>query len=823
VSTPPLPTINGIEAYKLSISWQLGEPEDISYSVYGPDAVRMNAGQLPPQYGLLPISLGDGRIDARMLSNGPQMVYDQPGYVSETGKSIGYALQTSAPIHRFSVQQVTLADCFNGAANALRVVPSNDPTDGEAVQTIAGGTLPDQYGIARTPVGVNAGQNAALSFTYVLDAVVQQIPLDVDIWEDNLLHATQTITERLGSYVDAQRTQFYVDSGDTGPDGQQCVVLGRQGASSIIFDGETVPILRMTTAQAQTTDMCASCSFVGGDSQHGFPGSGTIKDLQYAASAGVSLAAFYTQIDVGGVYFWRGDGAFYPCSQAMGVNGLAIDDGAGMVYAATDVGVYSKASADVLFSQANFTRMGTMVLKCTKLQVDSGNVYALATLAGSSEQHVLLYDGVTNNNLGMNGWHAVCSIGGIVDFAVFGGLVFVALHDLPGTIYWQSLSDATTQGRIVIGTGAVVVGLDAIVLDGVTLALFVRTDQGSLQLFVVQIRVGQPYLVAANGDLSLEDPYWAPVQVNRVVGNYGTTLRCSSGEKPALYLAATAIGVFATGDPAGASGWYRTDGQSSIGDFDCTFIGVATPTTYGSAVYQEVLAASDSAIYLSRNGTVNWIDVLSEPLDAGPYFWQYFWAQRRLPAMTDLSIPVSYGGGSYVLQRTLTGVGQWAFVLVNPNSQAPAGQYRSAEISELSTPAMMSDVTASQILVEAMARFLAYTGRPQVVVEVTSVLFDLDSPLRSLRPCMAASVTGTAADYTILPGGAPYVLGQIQGDFYVLSHQITYDRDSDPNAITTTTRLGSLLLNDRTDPLTVTADLWYAMSRNQRYSASKGK
>ena len=110
--------------------------------------------------------------------------------------------------------------------------------------------------------------------------------------------------------------------------------------------------------------------------------------------------------------------------------------------------------------------------------------------------------------------------------------------------------------------------------------------------------------------------------------------------------------------------------------------------------------------------------------------------------------------------------------LVNPTSQAPAGQHRQSELSEISTPALMSVVQASGLLVAAMARFLAWTARPQVIVEVESYADDVGSPLFGVRPCMAATVSGTPMDYVIAPGGTPFTLGTYAISGYVLEHTI---------------------------------------------------
>ena len=122
-----------------------------------------------------------------------------------------------------------------------------------------------------------------------------------------------------------------------------------------------------------------------------------------------------------------------------------------------------------------------------------------------------------------------------------------------------------------------------------------------------------------------------------------------------------------------------------------------------------------------------------------------------------------------------------------------------------------------------MARFLAYTASPQVIVEVDSFydVTDTGNLLRTLRPCMQVALSGAPNEYLIAPGLSPYVLGTFAGPnsgvFYVLDQTESYDRDQNPSSITTVTRLGALLLTERQDPLKVTADMQYQISRMQTY------
>lgn len=802
-----VPNVNGIPAYRLSVAWHLGEPEDISYTVEGPAAVSMNAGQAPGR-AALPISFDGTGIDATMLSTGTQLVYEQPGYVTETGKSTGTLLQTSAIIHRFTAQQISVSDAFTAAAGTIHTSDTH---------TICGGTLPDQAGI-----GVNAA-----GFTFVVDPSVAAAVLDVDVNEDNVLHATQIITERMGSYVDPQRTQFVIDSGALGPTGAPSVRIGAMGsAPHLTFGTDSAPLLRASTAQAQTTDMCRSVTFRGGDAHHGMPTAGRITDLATHIN-GMALIGVYGGTGVGGVYYWPGDGSLYPMTQAMGVNGIWYDP-VGTVYAATDVGVYS--GSDNVLGTTAWPRLGAMGLKCARVQKYNGNIYALAEFVGTTERHVLLYTPGTRTGVGYNDWTQITSVPDLTDSAVMGDYCYCILRNTPGSLWVHQLSTGAT-GAMAISSSGAITGLD-VVDSGIsgTSGIVVRTTEGSAGIWWIPSTTGTPAATRMNTDNSLVDDYGAPVLVNSIRYNPAGVLSCSTGSAQSLLLAATSRGVFScppagSGVDQGIANWQRTDGQSSIGDFNAVYASAYQANSYrdplsgATRVYQPIYAVADTAFYYSYNGSVNWIDAFSEPLDAGPFFYQHYRVAGAWPALTDTQFSVSYNGQSFTLYRLLAGTGQFVYQLINPSAPASVTQHRSAEISEISAPALMSDVIASRILVDAMARFLCYTTAPQIIQQIDSRfdVLDTSNPLRTLRPCMQVGVTGEPLEYLIAPGLEPYALGVMAGTFYVLDHTVQYDRDADPSTITTTTRLGALLLTDRQDPMKIVADLLYAVSRIQTY------
>jgi hypothetical protein len=130
---------------------------------------------------------------------------------------------------------------------------------------------------------------------------------------------------------------------------------------------------------------------------------------------------------------------------------------------------------------------------------------------------------------------------------------------------------------------------------------------------------------------------------------------------------------------------------------------------------------------------------------------------------------------------------------------------------------MMADLVCSNILLEAMARFLAYTEQPQTIITVNSLFDDTGDALRSLRPTQQVGVDGSIASMILGVSDTPIVFVTVDGAFFVLEHSIDFDASADPYTCHTTTKLGALLLDDRSDPAKVVSELWYRISRSALY------
>ena len=328
---------------KMSITWSLGAVESMSYTLNGDQVDKVTPGIAPNGTRTLGFSLdGGASIDARMLSTGTQVSADLPATASESGQSIGQILGTTYT-HRLTAQQIRLDDVFNGAKGSVVTSTGRILTPGNI--------LPNFAGVAFIPT--------AISFLYSLAAAIAAIVLDIDSNRDKISDIVQAVCDRLGSYIDPQRAQWYFDSGDLGTAGGPGVVIGEKGTTShLTFIDPVDDTTRQTIepgsqVQPSTLQMNRFCSLKGGPTTHGLPGGQQITDLLTVNHnitdatgnyrSGMPLLSTYGDRNNGGVWFWPGDGAWHPMSQAMGVRDLWYDESLPLIYAATEAGIYQHA------------------------------------------------------------------------------------------------------------------------------------------------------------------------------------------------------------------------------------------------------------------------------------------------------------------------------------------------------------------------------------------------------------------------------------------------------------------------------------------------
>lgn len=848
-----------------SITWSIGKPETISYRAVGQDAATyLTPGVAPTGTRIVGPSLDNGTSqESRMLGGAAQWNLDNYPTISESGNGLGQVLAT-ARIARVSFQQVTFGDVLTAAAGTIRT------TSGRTLLPVP--ILPSVSGVGTLPIGpIGTTQGTALAFSYVVDPAITALVLDLDVNRDTRLRSLENVTEHLGSAADPSRAQFVIDSGDFGViEGSaraQTVTIGHKGdASRLTFTSAgtgfpTQLMLLGSSGSTQVADQCRSCSIIGGDTHHGMPDGGQITAIKTVnrirlvdtgdPAQGIPLVGIYKDRDHGGVYVWLGDGALHPVSQAMGVKDLwysETGDSAGIITAATDAGAYQAWATNPLdATSVVWNRLGTMALAVSKLCRSQGVLYALVAYHDGST-HILRYPAAAGASTGhgYDGWSPAMSTTGIADFGVAEGVLYyirsaagsaAVVHRavLPGgtapTLPTQlPIPNQGTPGD------TVATGIDVVTLndDGANVVgLFVRTTRGSTGLYYID-----PFLAPAlyPAGAGLVDDANQPVMVNKITAHCGTAPGFTATENVVAWpgglqtrvevWASTNRGMYASLRGVGFFAWRPTGGQSNLGDIDVQAVAAAPPRTILGQLQTKVYAITPRTIYESADGTLHFVDMFNQPLDAGPAFWA-LWLKTygQYPTTSDstLNYPDAASGPFTIIRQINKedGLGQVEYIAVNPASTAPAWAHRDTEIVQISASALVPEIPLSQLLLDAMCRFLTFTADPQEHVIAESSFKDTADPLRTLRPTQLVLVNGPVKFYK--GSGEIVYRTYVNEPFYVLEHTIrvtgTSGQGEGPNRAHTSTKLGKLLIDDRTDPMRVTADMMYAISRQQLYKS----
>lgn len=846
-------TVHGVN--KLSLTRKLGgQPEDMSYTVVGLDALSLTPGRAPNGTRLVGFSLDGGTtIHARMLSGGAMIDTTIPARVSESGLSVGAALE-DIPVPHQTAQQIRVADVFIGTKGTIQSASGG---------IITGTRLPGWNPIQNIHVG-DPRVSALLGFTWVIDPSIQQIPIDADINGDTLYQVTANVAQRLGAFVDPQRAQFVIDSGDCGVQraASQTITMGNLGGGPGVhftnLDGAEpfhAPIMDGSQFQGQTLQVCQSASFKGGDTHHGLPPSGTIKDgitinnLGSDATgnyrSGMLVVAVYGDRNNGGVYFWPGDGALHPMSQAMGVSTLWYDESLSLIYAGTDAGVYQHSPDPD--DTTPWRRLGSFSDKVIRVMSSLGRVYALVEFTQTGDRAVLMYAGpgtglTPSKDLGFDGWVNLHAMAGTTDFCVVTGVGTGATQNVlytinsgsAGYVLRKNISAGDSSKITPIGIGGdtptqVAIGLDPMITSGAgggvlggsqtTInSLYVRTDSGSDGLYTLDISG-----TLKRSGSTLTDESGAPVMVNQVRQHLSGVMANDSDSTPVKVLAATSNGIYGCSSPDG-NAWKRTNGQNNLGDLNITIVASAPPRVWLGSMQTHVFGLTDRGIYTSRDACVTWLDALNEPLDKGPAFFA-LWKKRYgvYPDNVATTMTVDNpNGGSFQFRRELDGLGNFYYITENLEALAPTQARRTKNISDLSAAAMVPEIPLSELLLFAEIRFLALTARPQEIITIESVVDDDADPLLRLMPTHQVTVAGNVAvQYVGIDGtggaGTPLVYATISGKYYVLEHTIDYDSDRDALAYYTTTRLGKICLEDRANDDAMFEDLFNEVNRQALY------
>lgn len=858
--SPASHIVNSVEDW--SITWSIGRPETISYKAVGADAATyLTPGKAPTGTRIVGPSLDNGvHQESRMLGGAAQWNLDNYPYISESGNGLGQVLATSR-IGRMSVQQVTLGDVFTAAVGQIRQMASPRNTLTPTIR------IPAVGGFSAVPIGpAGTTQATALAFSFVVDPSVTAAVIDLDSNRDTLLRAAETVTEHMGGTLDPFRAQFVIDSGDygvvEGTAQAQTLTLGHKGSvSRLTFTSTgtgfpTQLILLGSSGESQVADQCYSCCFLGGDTHHGMPDGGSITAIKVLNRTwtdlgdyrvGMPILGIYVDRDHGGVYAWIGDGAMHPISQAMGVRDIWYDEVAQQVYAATDAGVYQGFNDPESAAQAPWPRLGKMALKVSKLCKDNGILYALVEYSDGAT-HVLRYPAVAGAGTGMgyDGWSPIRSISGISDFVVCGGMLYY-IRSATGSqavVHALRIGMSNSDKKLpippqTVAGDTVATGLDPITLNdngSAVSGIFVRTSAGSRGLYyidgVIAGITGSPTLFTASNNL--ETAAGGQVMVNRITSHgagpagtdVGQMVVWDDGQRTEVQIwAATSKGVFASVCAVNSFNWRATGGQGNLGDLDLAAVASAPARAVLGQAQTQVFAITASELYQSNDGLFHFVPMLSRLLDAGPAFWartKAGFGEYPRTSFATLRVP-DKGAGPYTLTRQVDGLGHIEYIAVNPASTAPSWAHRDPEIPELSTAALVPEIPLSELLIKAACRFLAFTADPQEILMVESSFKDTADPLRTLRPTQLVTVNGPVKFYK--GSGDITFIDYVNEPFYVLEHTIrvtgTGGQGEGPNRAHTSTKLGKLLIDSRSDPLRVTADMAYALSRQQMYR-SKG-
>lgn len=845
---------------KIAITWKLGmQPEDCSYELLGPAASVLTPGRAPNGLRIVGISLNGGTtIHARMLSTGAMIDSTIPATVSEQGKSVGSALE-DVPVARQTAQQIRFADVFIGAKGTIQTTSGG---------LLSGTRLPGWNPIQNITVA-DPETTALLGFTWVIDPSVQQIPIDADINQDTLAQVTINATQRLASYVDPQRAQAVIDSGDVGVAGElsQTITIGHLGGGpGVHFNNLDIastfhqPIMDGSQFQGQVLQMCQSASFKGGDTHHGLPPGGVIRDALTINNlgsdatgnyrSGMLIVAIYGDRNNGGVYFWPGDGALHPMSQAMGVTSLWYDESLQLIYAGTDAGVYQHSPDPD--DKSPWKRLGSFSDKVIRVMSSLGRVYALCENGQTGARAVYMYAGpgtglTAPKGLGFDGWIDVYDHAGLQDFCVVTGtgdtavstIIYAISSGNTGYVLRKDISPGSTGQILPIPIGGdpptqVAIGLDPLVNSGSSgsvlggsqttiSSLYVRTDSGSDGLYTLDING-----TLQRAGMGLESPDGTPVMVNQVRQHLSGVMSNDTSSTSIQVMAATSNGIYACSSAAG-NAWKRTDGQNNLGDLNMTIVASAPPRAWLGSVQTHVFGLTDRNLYTSRDAMVTWLDALNEPLDKGPVFfalWKKRYGTYPDNVSTTLTINVPLGG-TFQLRRELDGLGNFSYITENLQVKSPTQARRIKQYDQLSTAAMVPEIPMSELLLDAEIRFLMLTSRPQEVVTIRSEVDDDSDPLLRLRPTHQCLVSGSiATQFVGMDGtdgaGTPVVYVTFNGEkYYVLEHTIEFDADSDPLTYSTTTRLGKICLEDVSGDDAMLDDLFYTLSRQSLYKRGK--
>ncbi len=859
---------------------------------------------------LLSLSLdGGATFDAHRVVQAPRRDADNLS-VTESGTDIWdqYGLTSAGGGHQ-TVAGVALADLLGKGPSSIVPLSGYQGiiSADHVLRGVVGLLYPDPTNTSYTPsplydVPGNPAWNATSLRRLRFNGVVGQdiafaIPTTEDTYEDSILHAIAVITQRLAGYYLSSDTfplgsrHYVADCSDhqrnlagrfagvvcdgTPTSGglggsrglsnarsatfevNRAVVIGSVGvASGLTFNGDlaarvidettTALIAPGATLEPDLSTLHGQASFLGGNSDAGFPSGGTITALTVlnrdahndAVTTCLPLVGINVSDKGGGVYYWDGIAQLVPLnlSQSIPVYDLNVDTVGNVINVATAHGCLHRTS-DITNTTAPWQQIGGLTAQVVRMALPSeGGVPLLFALvadsANSQLDGVYFYPGggAGSVGLGYNGWVRKLSSSNVVDMVATDNHSFFYLDkaDQTKVYHFNFQPSPPVQTAISLPANVVGVRLDRVTSTAADTVWITVIDSNSSPQSAYYLHYNGTNWTA-NGVAPGQLAVGQSLKVNRFVTVQEQVNVSGSAVNPVRIFAATDDGLYyaTTNTPSAPSDWHSANDQSGLA-------GVAISNVFcGDRQYllgietSRLFAATDTSLYVSHNSGMQWDEVTRGTVDAGAYLRDAVVAitgalpSNLVQTMGPMAAsPLGLASGTHVQVatyqglpflpagwywwRTLTQRMQWRYRLVNP--ACPFANILRAQLSQFEASETQTVSTASALLAADARVLLGQSSQPQTVLTLPSSFTQDNAALRDLQPTMSAHVTyhGTiaqkAADGTIRD--TTYI--DLDDNFYVLSHRWGL---TDGGAVATLTRLSNVLRTQVLSPDDVATSL----------------
>lgn len=772
----------------------LDKPGTLAVSVAAGTTVAntMLAGKEAGAY-LEEFSFDGVTVDHRKTLDRPTVTVHSTGpTVSDEGDDLAVGLG-QVGVDKLSLVKVTFDQALSGQTGTIALQPDSGNDTG---LLSAGAIVSYLKGIyAVLPGNPTWAGRHRLAFTAVPHSAVKNLLVSVRLWADSVLRATSAFMDRLvgltigDGTLPGTRGHVVFDTSDA------AINLGGVANSACIgfcsttphmsFKANANPSLQATEAPigdtlVDTTDLsqiAAQIEGLGGKATNGLPAGATITDiimlgvnmvgggeptpvigrvgaigdsLATGATATVdwraSLPVFgvFVNTQIGGAYYWPGDGAFYPMGACPGVRDLAYATKQQVIYASTAYGV--RGHSDDPTDASPWIPIGGLKYRVEKVETspDGSTLFAMVVNNQPGVDGIWMYPAPPGHDeADAPGWQRVINNPAVVDFTVLDATslafnladqanVLVAVHGL-GTAAPFYRSANVPQGETVVALSRGPLG-----------SCYVITGAGSVGLYQYYGDNAAP--LDLNGDRSLVDIDGQPVLVNNV--RYIPAGAIDGN--PCSLLAMTNRGLYFSANSSGRQ-WAPMNGMGGLADQNLTKVAIGAAKNILGRNTVEVLATTGPEVYLSRSLGVWWEPLVSRPLDLGVYFGQLAakstgapfpdWGigavgtgsplatGRVVPWPRGFSLPVGWQ-----VCRRWSEEASIVFRIVNSNSRSPFFGILFKTVSEITSSFQVPQATASEALAMAMVRELYETGLAQETLTFTSYFSDADAALRTLRP-----------------------------------------------------------------------------------------